>query len=178
MTSHGIETVEQLNGQVAELQAQVEELQQRLEQDKRKENLLRRKEEVLHAALDSTADGILAVDEIGHVVFANKQFAKMWHIPPDLIEAGDDDELLQFALAQLVAPEEFLDKVRALYQSFQRSSDILHFKDGRVFERFSLPLAIEAECRGRVWTFRDITPHGPTEEVVSKIAAERIDSLG
>jgi len=124
---------------------------------KRAEELLRNSEERLRATLESTADGILAVDDKGHVIFANRRFAEMWHIPPDLIEEGSDEELLAFVLEQLVDPEGFLAKVRELYASLRDDFDTLLFRDGRAFERYSRPLTREDRIIGRVWSFRDAT---------------------
>lgn len=115
------------------------------------------KEPVLRATLDAIPDGVLAVDDGGRVIFANRQFAKMWRIPPDLMETGSDDELLTFVVDQLVDPEGFMKKVRELYASFHESLDELRFHDGRVFERHSMPLVRGTGLAGRVWSFRDIT---------------------
>jgi hypothetical protein len=90
-------------------------------------------------------------------MFSNRQFARMWRVPPDLIEAGDDNELLEFALDELIDPDAFLTRVHQLYQSIEDDYDILHFKDGRKFERYSRPLVIKDQVLGRVWSFRDIT---------------------
>lgn len=142
-----------LRAKVAGLVAEVDALRQ--EQD-----LLRRKEKVLHATLDSADDGILAVGECGQVIFANRGFSKMWRIPPDLMEAADDNELLHFVLDQLEDPNAFLAKVRELYKSYSSSTDTLRFRDGRVFIRTSQPLVVNDMLCGRVWTFRDETPAG------------------
>ncbi len=155
-------------GEVRELKGRIAELEER-------ERLMRQKERVLYATLDSAADGILAVNEEGHVVFANRQFAHMWHIPPDLIEAGDDNELLEFVLDQLLDPDEFLARVMELYASFSESSDTLHFKDGRVFERHSLPLVIDDGLCGRVWTFHDVTEVRDKRETVAARREYRVE---
>ena len=49
---------------------------------------LRRSLSLLRATLDSTADGILVVDENGKILTYNRRFVEMWRIPDDLVSAG------------------------------------------------------------------------------------------
>jgi PAS domain S-box-containing protein len=121
-------------------------------------------QDVLRATLESTADGILVVDAGGRVVLTNERFTQMWRIPPDLLETRSDDELLEFVLDQLAEPNAFLSKVRELYGSPADSLDVLEFKDGRTFERYSRPLMYDGEPAGRVWSFRDVTERRRAEE--------------
>ena len=121
------------------------------------EQALRESEVSLQGILHSTADGILAVSIENKVIFANERFAEMWKIPQEIIASKDDAVLLQFVLGQLVDPQDFLLKVQELYKSKESSFDTLYFKDGRVFERVSLPLIQDDDLRGRVWSFRDVT---------------------
>src|ERR1035437_613676 len=111
----------------------------------------------LNVILESTADGILAVDGMGKVIKTNTRFAQLWHTPQSLIDSGDDNALLDFILDQLVNPEAFISKVKKLYNSTDEDSDMLLFKDGRIFERYSAPLIMTDAQLGRVWSFRDIT---------------------
>jgi PAS domain-containing protein len=149
-----------IEAELSALRARVRELESQLETMRSEQEVLRRTEQVLHATLDCASDGILAVGECGQVIFTNRLFAKMWRIPPDLMEAADDNELLHFALDQLEQPEDFLARVRELYTSFQPSTDRLTLRDGRVFIRTSQPLVVNDALCGRVWTFRDETPAG------------------
>ena len=120
--------------------------------------LLKRTISLLDAIIESTADGILVVDRDGKIVHFNKKFAQMWQIPDSLLEARDDDRVIAFVLDQLKEPEQFVKKVRELYgQPEVTSSDVLEFKDGRVFERYSQPQKLGAEYVGRVWSFRCLT---------------------
>ncbi|MSO42115.1 MAG: EAL domain-containing protein [Solirubrobacterales bacterium] len=113
---------------------------------------------LLEATLESTADGILVVDTEGSMVSLNGKFVEMWRIPASVVDSRDDDRALEFMLDQIRHPDRFLDKVRELYdQPDATSFDLLEFKDGRIFERYSQPRRHRGEHAGRVWSFRDVT---------------------
>ncbi len=119
---------------------------------------LHRSVSLLEATIESTADGILVVDLKGKVVAINKRFLALWKVPPDMASRGDEAELLNYVLDQLQEPDEFLARVRALYTTPDHEDfDVIEFKDGRVFERYSRPQCIDDEIVGRVWSFRDVT---------------------
>jgi len=129
---------------------------------------------LLQATLDSTADGILVVDLEGKIQRFNENFKKMWRIPPAILETGEDDRALGFVLDQLKDPEKFLSKVRQLYgEVLAESYDVLDFKDGRVFERFSRPQLLGDIPVGRVWSFRDVTERVKDEEKLRAALGER-----
>jgi PAS domain S-box-containing protein len=113
---------------------------------------------LLQATLDATADGILVVDRDGKVTTFNRRFLAMWHVPASLAERRDDRALLAFVSEQLENPSAFLDGVRDLYGlPNQEALDVLRFRDGRVFERYSMSQLVGDEAVGRVWSFRDVT---------------------
>jgi diguanylate cyclase (GGDEF)-like protein/PAS domain S-box-containing protein len=122
---------------------------------------------LLNATIESTADGILVVDGEGHMVSFNNKFLEMWRFPRSVAESGDDGKALAFAAEQLKDPGAFLKKVKELYaEPDAESYDVLEFRDGRVFERFSQPQRIEGKSIGRVWSFRDITARRRAEEAL------------
>ena len=139
---------------------------------KRAEEALRWSEMELRAMLESIADGMLAVDDHGKVIHANRRFAELWQIPPALLETGDDRALLDFMQDHLCDPDAFLKKVQELYGSDAVDMDTLVFKDGRVFERQGFPMKLEGAVIGRVWSFRDITERKRQERELSEKSLE------
>jgi diguanylate cyclase (GGDEF)-like protein/PAS domain S-box-containing protein len=124
----------------------------------RTQSELHRTISLLQSTLESTTDGILAIDRDGRIVSHNQRFAQMWRIPPDVLEAGEDERAVAFAVEQLRAPEQFVRKIRQVYSHPDvETFDILEFKDGRVFERYSIPQMLDGKPVGRVWSFRDVT---------------------
>src|SRR6266513_5269417 len=142
---------------------------------------------VLQATLESTADGILVVDLDGNIVSHNRHFEEMWRLPPTLIAANKDAagrrRLIEHVREQLVNPQVFVDGIQERYAEPQSDSfDVLTFKDGRVLERYSIPLRLEGRSVGRVWSFRDVTARRRAEcvqEAVYRIShtAHTADNL-
>ena len=123
------------------------------------EHSLRDSELKLRSIIESAKEGILVVDQHGAVMHTNSQFQVMWKIPDDILKTGIDEIVLKCATDQLLDPQAFYDLVKDLYASDQESTDILRFKDGRVFERYTRPLQRVAgtTMEGRIWVFHDIT---------------------
>lgn len=139
-------------------------IQERLDRAEERE---RRSISLLQATLESTTDGFLVVDRDGRIVSHNGRFQEIWGIPDEVLRQGDEARALEHAVHQLKDPEEFLRRVRSLYdEPDQDAHDILHFRDGRVVERYTRPQRIAGEIIGRVWTFRDVTEQTRMEEAV------------
>lgn len=161
----------------AELARVNETLIAEIKERKETENALRESQSLLQAALESTADGILVVDLEGTIVTVNRRCAEMWNIPEDILRERRDEQALSFVLDQLKSPAQFMAKVETLYANSSDSSyDVLEFKDGRVFERYSQPQKIGEKTVGRVWSFRDVTEHKRLEEYLRQ--AQKMEAIG
>ncbi len=120
---------------------------------------------LLNATLDSTADGILVVDLQGRITSYNRRFVEMWQLPPEVMAGGDDDAAIRHVRDQLVDPDDFESRTQARYADAESGSfDVLTFRDGRVFERYSTPQRVGGQVVGRVWSFHDVTRQKQLEE--------------
>ncbi len=126
---------------------------------------------LLQATLESTVDGILVTDSKGKIIQYNKRFIEMWRIPEHIIATMDDNIAIEYVLEQLVYPEKFHSGVMSLYSQLEKvSSDILEFKDGRIFERYSKPQVVDGKFVGRVWDFHDVTAERIAKEELQKVS--------
>jgi PAS domain S-box-containing protein len=171
-----INTLLDSEGHVKYMLAMVEDITSR----KKSEFELEKSLSLLKATIESTADGLLVVDTSGKIIQYNRKFAEMWKIPRNILKKQDDKLALDFVHDQLKDPGSFVSNVQRLYSSPEMiTNDILEFKDGRVFERYSQPQKINDLTVGRVWSFRDITQKKIDESqlVSAKEKAEESDRL-
>jgi len=126
---------------------------------------------LLEATLESTADGILVVNQQGKIATYNQRYVQLWQIPEEVISTKDDEKALAFMQSKLQSSVGFLEKVSALYANPDAESiDALELKSGKVLERFSRPQRILGKTIGRVWSFRDITERVHSEKVMKFLA--------
>jgi PAS domain S-box-containing protein len=132
---------------------------------------------LLRATLEATADGILVVDRARTVVGYNQQFAKMWRVGEKVLTGRSADMLREYVLPQLRDPEAFSAGVEALNSDPSAEDfDILEFRDGRVFERYTKPQKIGGATVGRVWSFRDVTERRRLESRV--LQSQKMEAVG
>lgn len=115
---------------------------------------------LLRATLESTADGIMAVDLSGRITHFNRKFVEMWAIPERILAGCDCGTVLAFLLDQLQDPEKISLQIRDLLAGVDAEySEIWELKprSRRAFECNSLPSIVGEQIVGRVWSFSDIT---------------------
>ncbi len=111
------------------------------------------------ATLESTADGILMISREGKLVNWNQKFMEMFRIPASVLAEHDEQKGLQYFLDQVEDPQELFNLITRCYDDPNIKGDMgdMHFKDGRIFERYSQPHLAGEQIIGRVWSFRDVT---------------------
>ncbi|MGL5059876.1 MAG: diguanylate cyclase domain-containing protein, partial [Microcoleus sp.] len=122
------------------------------------ETELERSISLLQATLEATADGILAVNTAGEPIGYNEKLVQMWGISEEVRNSLDRTVRLTYLTKKVKDPRAFLGRVKEIYSDVEaESSDIIEFKDGRTFERYTQPIRVGQNIIGRVWRFRDIT---------------------
>ncbi|WP_341527047.1 PAS-domain containing protein [Nostoc sp. UHCC 0302] len=102
--------------------------------------------------------GILVVDSSRRMVSLNRKFIEMWSFPQQVIVSQDEVQALELASSLVEDSELFIERIKEIYmQTDLEAYDTFTLKDGRMFERCSLPQYLKDECVGRIWKFREIT---------------------
>ncbi len=125
---------------------------------------------LLESQSEASLDGILNVDAHDKVIWFNQRFIDMHKIPPEVITVGANGPMLEYITSTVADPEQFINRVRYMFDHPDlRSRDEVHFRDGRVLDRYTSPvLSKTGDYLGRVWLFRDVTESKQLEEKVRR----------
>ncbi len=113
---------------------------------------------LLYSTIESTDEGIIVVNHENIITTFNKRFIELWNIPESKIIKGDWTLIAEMINKQLAHPENAKERLALINQSPEMSDTYqLELKDGRIFERHTLPQKIENQIVGRVWNYKNIT---------------------
>lgn len=157
---------EVINGRVVRVSGTIMDISDR----KQAEEELKFRNVILSTQQEASIEGILVVDESGRILSFNRRFCELWNISSEVLETKSDEHALQAVLDNIIDPENFLQKVRYLYEHHQEiSRDEISLRDGRTFDCYSAPMfGIDNRYYGRVWYFSDITERKRAEEDLKK----------
>jgi len=123
----------------------------------------------LNATLEATTDGILVADLNQQIISFNQRFLALFGISQAFSDRRKAGDMRGMILNQLSNPEEFESRILWLYSHPDESShDVVHFLDGRIYERDSHPQRIGDEIIGRVWSYRDVSERRRSEEALKE----------
>ena len=101
--------------------------------------------------------GILVVGNNRKIVSLNRTLIDMWQIPKGIVGLQDDDIAIDFVSQHFESSKAFIREVRELYaQPEIEIHDTISLRNGRIFERHSMPQWLKDENVGRIWIFREI----------------------
>lgn len=122
---------------------------------------------LLSSTFEATADGLLVVDRENQIVTYNRKFIEMWQIPDEIIRLKNNAVTAKFVMSQLVNADQFAETTAKLVAHPEiKNFDLLIFKDGKIYERYSQPQMLDGKIVGRVLSFRDITERRRAEEAL------------
>lgn len=139
------------------------ELERRTEAERR----LRTANSLFTAILESTAEGIVAIDKQGRIVACNTRYFELWKLTEN--ERAQDDYLFFASLAAKIRnPKVFLERSQQLLDApTSELTKYLELRDGRSFEWTSRPQRLQGEVVGRISTFRDVSESKRAEILLS-----------
>lgn len=132
---------------------------------------------LLRTTLEATPNGILVVDLDMNIIAYNNYCLKMWQVPEHVAAIGKLDKVVEYIVPQLKHPEKYKEDFKNIYENPEAENrEILEFKDGRVFQRHSIPFMQSGEIRGRVTSFSDITDFKQAQEKLERYS-NLLDSI-
>ncbi len=127
---------------------------------------------MLAAVTEAAIDAILVVGPDGEILYHNRRFVEMWGIPTDVAASRSDAAALAAVIDKVHHPNEFLARVKYLYEHpLESSRDEIRLVDGRVIDRYSAPiLDDEGSAVARAWYFRDVSKVRTAQEEAELLA--------
>jgi hypothetical protein len=115
-----------------------------------------------------TITGILIVDSHRRMVSLNRKFIDMWDIPQHIIVSQNEEKALELASLLVEDANNFLNSVEKLYiHTESEVYDTIRLRDGRIFERHSIPQRLTNKNVGRIWRFREKTECNYSKKVTA-----------
>lgn len=161
------------NGAVAGLVGVILDITER----KEAEDALSFQNILLQVQQEASIDGLLVVDGNSKIISFNRRFVEIMNIPSELLVSGDDEPVLKYVTGRVVNPQQFLEKVRYLYEHhLETTRDEIELTDGTILDRYSVPLlGPDDRYFGRLWSFRDVTEHKLAEAEIKSAYQQLLD---
>ena len=141
-------------------------LEQKIDEYQKTDNELKATLTLLSSTLESTANGILAINSEGEILYHNRKFMDMWGFPPSA-SISRCSEAKAFLESKVKDVEVFRSQIWELSpESDSETYNLLELKDGRIFANYSEPYRFHDNIIGRVWSIWDITESRRTEEAL------------
>jgi PAS domain-containing protein len=149
---------------------------------KRAQQALTFSNSVLTAAMNSSPYGMLVIGQAAQIISYNDRFMEIFKIQPQLVAAGQNEQVLAHVTALMKDSERFLQRVRQNYANpEERSYDEFELKDGRMIDRRAAPLYDQQRrYLGLICYFRDLSepvgadPQGLTSAADTDGLADRL----
>ena len=125
-----------------------------------KSNSIYTVENRVNQVADSYNTSLLVVDSNRRIVSLNRKLIQIWNLPRALVENYNDVQAVEFISSLFENPRRFLLEIEEIYsQTSLEVYDCCFLKDGRIFERQTIPQKLSGKIVGRIWKFREFSCH-------------------
>jgi class 3 adenylate cyclase/PAS domain-containing protein len=167
-----IKSVRQRENDLIEAEANLwERVEQRTEELRKLTEVLQRNNSLLQAQQEAAIDGILSIDEQGHIISYNQHFCQMWNIDEMMFLSNENCKLLSFLITNQKLPLQLVEVIESSFDDpDQHLRSEIHFNfssddrvddgaDGsRVLECYATPVrSPQGKFYGIIWYFHDIS---------------------
>lgn len=135
-------------------------LQHEVDERRRADERLRRSQSRLSTLIQNLQDAVLVENADREVILANRAFCDLFQIPgpPDTLVGADCAAAAEAAKGLFADPAVLTDRVQAILDAGTSiTAETLHMTDGRIIERDYVPIRLDGESLGHLWTYRDVT---------------------
>jgi PAS domain S-box-containing protein len=128
--------------------------------DIQSKNLLQESENRLSSLLLNLESGVLLEDENRKIILTNKKFCEFFQIPvnPETLKGQDCTKAAEQSKNLFKKPDDFVNNINALLKDKKQVlGEELIMQNGTILERDFIPIILENEYKGHLWTYRDVT---------------------
>jgi PAS domain S-box-containing protein len=133
----------------------------------------------LRTILANLQSGVLVVNADGRIESVNQLFCTFYGLEqrPEELAGMDSMRFLELLRPAVVEPDAYVAEVRALVQAgLPCMEQEVQLGNGRTLLRDFIPIAVDGQLTGRVWTHRDIT-YLKQAEAKQRVDDERLRAL-
>ncbi|MBB6048729.1 PAS domain-containing sensor histidine kinase [Armatimonas rosea] len=159
--------IDRLPGETLYFMAYIRDITER----KRSARALETSENRLATLVANLYAGVLLEDENRKVALTNQKFCDLFQVPvaPEQLIGQDCSQSGEQSKELFATPEQFVTRVGEILAAQEPvREEELRLADGRILERDYLPIFYEANYRGHLWVYRDITERKQTEKALQK----------
>jgi PAS domain S-box-containing protein len=118
---------------------------------------LQRTNAIFQSTIESVTYGLIAIGTKDNILFINPEYLKMFRLPPEIGLETDARKIIEAVLQKIKNPESFRQKIQNSKHSLNTNNYYIELKDGRTINAYSLPLIVNGEVCGQLYTHDDIT---------------------
>ena len=114
----------------------------------------------LTALIGSLHTAVLCEDEARRIFLVNQAFCDMFSIaaPPEAMIGVDCSNAAEESKEAFVDPDSFVSRIETLLDEKEKViGDVLDLRDGRHLERDYIPVWVDDEYVGHLWSYRDVS---------------------